>query len=90
MAEIFENQVLPVLWLLAKIIAIVAPIMLSVAYLTLFERKAYRRQRNCADHRGSARWGFCGNIRLPTRNGSSRKPSSRPGPNRACVHRRRR
>ncbi len=39
MAEIFENQVLPVLWLLAKIIAIVAPIMLSVAYLTLFERK---------------------------------------------------
>lgn len=39
MAEIFENQVLPVLWLLAKIVAIVAPIMLSVAYLTLFERK---------------------------------------------------
>lgn len=39
MAEFFETQVLPTLWLLAKIIAIVIPVMLSVAYLTLFERK---------------------------------------------------
>ncbi len=39
MVEFFETQVLPTLWLLAKIIAIVVPVMLSVAYLTLFERK---------------------------------------------------
>jgi len=39
MADIFENQILPALWLIAKIVAIVAPVMLSVAYLTLFERK---------------------------------------------------
>ncbi|MFB0952613.1 MAG: NADH-quinone oxidoreductase subunit NuoH [Rhodospirillales bacterium] len=39
MAEFFETQVLPTLWLLAKIIAIIIPVMLSVAYLTLFERK---------------------------------------------------
>jgi len=39
MAEFFETQVLPTLWLLAKIIAIIVPVMLSVAYLTLFERK---------------------------------------------------
>jgi NADH-quinone oxidoreductase subunit H len=38
-AEFFETQVLPTLWLLAKIIAIIIPVMLSVAYLTLFERK---------------------------------------------------
>ena len=39
MAEFFETQVLPTLWLLAKVIAIIVPVMLSVAYLTLFERK---------------------------------------------------
>ena len=39
MVEFFETQVLPTLWLLAKIIAIIIPVMLSVAYLTLFERK---------------------------------------------------
>ena len=39
MAEFFETQVLPTLWLLAKIIAIIVPVMLSVAYLTLFERR---------------------------------------------------
>jgi NADH-quinone oxidoreductase subunit H len=39
MAELFETHILPTLWLLAKIVAIVAPVMLSVAYLTLFERK---------------------------------------------------
>jgi len=39
MAEFFETQVLPTLWLLAKIIAIIVPVLLSVAYLTLFERK---------------------------------------------------
>ena len=39
MDEFFETQVLPTLWLLAKIIAIIVPVMLSVAYLTLFERK---------------------------------------------------
>ena len=39
MAELFETHILPVIWLLAKIVAIVAPVMLSVAYLTLFERK---------------------------------------------------
>ena len=39
MVEFFETQVLPTLWLLAKIIAIIVPVMLSVAYLTLFERK---------------------------------------------------
>jgi NADH-quinone oxidoreductase subunit H len=39
MAEFFETQFLPTLWLLAKIFAIIIPVMLSVAYLTLFERK---------------------------------------------------
>ena len=39
MADFFENDILPALWLIAKIVAIVAPVMLSVAYLTLFERK---------------------------------------------------
>jgi NADH-quinone oxidoreductase subunit H len=39
MAEMFETHILPAIWLLAKIVAIVAPVMLSVAYLTLFERK---------------------------------------------------
>mgnify|MGYP000663390437 CR=1 FL=1 len=38
MAELFDT-IWPVVWMLAKIIAIVTPIMLSVAYLTYFERK---------------------------------------------------
>lgn len=39
MVEMFETYIWPGLWLVIKIVAIVAPVMLSVAYLTLFERK---------------------------------------------------
>mgnify|MGYP000981813728 CR=1 FL=1 len=39
MAEMFETQIWPAMWLVMKILMIVAPIMLSVAYLTYFERK---------------------------------------------------
>ncbi len=39
MAEFFDMYVLPTAWMLIKILAIVTPIMLSVAYLTYFERK---------------------------------------------------
>jgi len=39
MAEFFDMYVLPTAWMLMKILAIVTPIMLSVAYLTYFERK---------------------------------------------------
>ena len=39
MAEIFETQIWPAVWLVMKIIMIIAPVMLSVAYLTYFERK---------------------------------------------------
>jgi NADH-quinone oxidoreductase subunit H len=39
MADFFDMYVLPTAWMLMKILAIVTPIMLSVAYLTYFERK---------------------------------------------------
>jgi len=39
MAEMFETQIWPAMRLVMKILMIVAPIMLSVAYLTYFERK---------------------------------------------------
>ncbi|MAH83712.1 MAG: NADH-quinone oxidoreductase subunit H [Rhodospirillaceae bacterium TMED8] len=39
MVEIWDNYGLPMVWMILKIIAIVFPIMLSVAYLTLAERK---------------------------------------------------
>ncbi len=39
MAEMFETQIWPALWLVIKILMIVTPVMLSVAYLTYFERK---------------------------------------------------
>ncbi len=39
MAEMFETQIWPAVWLVMKILMIIAPIMLSVAYLTYFERK---------------------------------------------------
>ncbi len=39
MAELLDTYIIPTIWLLAKIVAIVVPVMLSVAYLTLAERK---------------------------------------------------
>ncbi|MBO6520739.1 MAG: NADH-quinone oxidoreductase subunit NuoH [Rhodospirillales bacterium] len=39
MADMLDTYIIPTVWLLAKIVAIVAPVMLSVAYLTLAERK---------------------------------------------------
>lgn len=39
MAELLDTYIIPTVWMLAKIVAIVAPVMLSVAYLTLAERK---------------------------------------------------
>lgn len=39
MADFIDVYVLPTAWMLLKIVAIVTPIMLSVAYLTFFERK---------------------------------------------------
>ncbi len=39
MADMLDTYIIPTIWLLAKIVAIVAPVMLSVAYLTLAERK---------------------------------------------------
>ena len=39
MAELWNNYIWPTAWIVIKIVAIVIPIMLSVAYLTLAERK---------------------------------------------------
>ena len=39
MSELLDTYIIPTIWLLAKIVAIVVPVMLSVAYLTLAERK---------------------------------------------------
>ena len=39
MAEFFYAYIWPTLWTIVKIIAIVLPVLLSVAYLTYFERK---------------------------------------------------
>ena len=39
MVEFFQTHILPAAWMIAKILMIVTPIMLSVAYLTFFERK---------------------------------------------------
>ncbi len=39
MAEYWDSYIWPTLWTVLKIVAIVIPIMLSVAYLTYFERK---------------------------------------------------
>ena len=38
-ASWWANLVWPVLWILLKIVAILAPLMAAVAYLTLWERK---------------------------------------------------
>ena len=39
MVEIWDNYIWPTAWIVIKIVAIIIPIMLSVAYLTLAERK---------------------------------------------------
>jgi len=39
MAEFFYSYIWPTLWTVIKIVAIVLPVLLSVAYLTYFERK---------------------------------------------------
>ena len=39
MVELWDNYIWPTAWIVIKIVAIVIPIMLSVAYLTLAERK---------------------------------------------------
>ena len=39
MAEFFYSFIWPTLWTVIKIVAIVLPVLLSVAYLTYFERK---------------------------------------------------
>ena len=39
MAEFFYSFIWPTLWTIIKIVAIVLPVLLSVAYLTFFERK---------------------------------------------------
>lgn len=39
MAEFFYSYIWPTLWTVIKIVAIVVPVLLSVAYLTYFERK---------------------------------------------------
>ena len=39
MAELWHDYLWPLLWMLIKIIGIIVPVMLSVAYLTLMERK---------------------------------------------------
>ena len=39
MLEIWDEYIWPALWIVVKIIAILIPILLSVAYLTLAERK---------------------------------------------------
>jgi len=39
MAELWDSYIWPTAWIVIKIVAIVIPIMLSVAYLTYFERK---------------------------------------------------
>ena len=39
MAELWSSYGWPLTWMIIKIIAVIVPIMLSVAYLTLFERK---------------------------------------------------
>ena len=37
MVEIWDNYIWPTAWIVIKIVAIIIPIMLSVAYLTLAE-----------------------------------------------------
>ncbi|NQV45381.1 MAG: NADH-quinone oxidoreductase subunit H, partial [Rhodospirillales bacterium] len=39
MVELWYGYIWPLLWMIIKIVAIVIPVMLSVAYLTLAERK---------------------------------------------------
>ena len=39
MVELWDNYIWPTAWIVIKIVAIIIPIMLSVAYLTLAERK---------------------------------------------------
>ena len=39
MAEFFDLYILPVLWILAKILLIIVPLLIAVAYLTYAERK---------------------------------------------------
>ena len=39
MVELWDNYIWPAAWIVIKIVAIIIPIMLSVAYLTLAERK---------------------------------------------------
>jgi NADH-quinone oxidoreductase subunit H len=39
MVELWDSYIWPTLWIVIKIVAIVIPVMLSVAYLTLAERK---------------------------------------------------
>ena len=39
MAEFFHVSIWPILWTVVKIVAIVLPVLISVAYLTYFERK---------------------------------------------------
>ena len=39
MAEVWSSYGWPLSWMIIKIIAVIAPVMLAVAYLTLFERK---------------------------------------------------
>ena len=39
MVELWDSYIWPVVWIVIKIVAIVIPVMLSVAYLTLAERK---------------------------------------------------
>ncbi|HJO69431.1 MAG TPA: NADH-quinone oxidoreductase subunit H, partial [Rhodospirillales bacterium] len=39
MAELWFGYVWPLIWIVIKIVLIVAPLLLSVAYLTLAERK---------------------------------------------------
>jgi len=39
MADLWDSYIWPTLWIVIKIVAIVIPVMLSVAYLTLAERK---------------------------------------------------
>jgi NADH-quinone oxidoreductase subunit H len=39
MVELWDNYIWPTTWIVIKIVAIIIPIMLSVAYLTLAERK---------------------------------------------------
>ena len=58
-AGLLGNTLWLVVWSLIKIIAVVLPLMICVAYLTLWERKGIALTQIRRDLTALARWGCC-------------------------------